>query len=99
MAQGLQCWDALGRLAVDLTDYNLRFLGVFSARFTPGVASINVAVSGATASGTLGIITASDNASVNEFFCRAYDGGINILYLPTGGTYNTTLTIEVYNFQ
>lgn len=27
MAQGLQCWDASGRLIVDIGDYNMRYMG------------------------------------------------------------------------
>lgn len=34
MAQGLQCWNAAGVLVVDLTDYNIRFMGTYTVKAT-----------------------------------------------------------------
>ena len=100
MAQGLQCWDAQGRVAVDLTDYNLRFMGSITVTLGPTETSKNVAFSGATQSGTVVIITSASLRNPNEYFCRAYNGGFNafLMHGSTGGLSNT-LTIEVYNFE
>lgn len=100
MPQGIQCWDEKGRIAVDLTDYNLRYMGGISVVFRRSESSKNVAFGGATQSGTIAIITTSSMNNPNEFSCRAYDGGFTIHYLPaTNGWADTTLNIEVYNFE
>jgi hypothetical protein len=36
MPQGLQCWDSAGRIAVDLTDYAIRYIGNTSVTFAAG---------------------------------------------------------------
>lgn len=100
MPQGLQCWDAAGNLVVDLTDYAVRYLGSTSVSFAQGEFSKNVAFPGATQDGTfVTIVSSSITYMMTEFYCRAYNGGFNAIYLPTGGTQAITLNVEVYNFQ
>ena len=100
MAQGLQCWDGSGRLIVDLTDYNLRFMGTASITFAPGETFKNIGYSGCTVSGSIVIITASSLNTPNEYFCRAYDGGFSAFYFPVDGlTVYHSINMEIYNFQ
>lgn len=100
MAQGLQCWDAQGRVAVDLTDYNLRYMGGLSVVFRRNESAKNVTFPGATQRGTVVIITSSSMKNPNEFSCRAYDGGFTVHYLPaSNGWADTTLAVEVFNYE
>lgn len=105
MAQGLQCWDGAGRVAVDLSDYAIRFLGATTVTFAIGEQVKYINFLGATRAGSFATIvagsiggTAADWAT-NAYFCRAYDGGFAARYLPTVGGYAITLTVEVYSFQ
>lgn len=98
MSQGLQCWDASGRLVVDLTDYSIRYIGRLTVSFTAGETSKNVPFTGATQDGTV-IAIVSTWVGVNEYYCRAYDGGFTIYYLPVNGSNAVSLNLEVYNFQ
>ena len=98
MPQGLQCWDGEGRVVVDLSDYSLRYMGSTSVSFSTGETSKNVAFSGATQEGSF-ISIISTGLTVNEYFCRAYNGGFTAYYLPTGGSPAITLNVEVYNSQ
>jgi hypothetical protein len=98
MPQGLQCWDTAGRIAVDLSDYAIRYIGNSSVSLASGETSKNVALSGVTQDGSF-ISIISTGVTVNEYFCRAYNGGFTLYYLPTGGSPAITLNVEVYNFQ
>lgn len=98
MPQGLQCWDTAGRIAVDLSDYAIRYIGSSSVSLSSGETSKNVALSGVTQDGSF-ISIVSTGVTVNEYFCRAYNGGFTLYYLPTGGSPAITLNVEVYNFQ
>lgn len=98
MPGGLQCWDGSGRVAVDLSDYAIRYMGSTSVSLSTGETSKNVAFSGATQDGAF-VTIVSTGPTVNEYFCRAYNGGFTLYYLPTGGSPAITLNVEVYNFQ
>lgn len=98
MPQGLQCWDSAGRVAVDLSDYSLRYMGSASFNFPAGVSSVNVAFPGATQDGSF-VSIVTTGVGMNEYFCRAYNGGFAAYYLPTKANQATTLNVEVYNFQ
>ncbi|MCU2854028.1 hypothetical protein [Enterobacter cloacae complex sp. I2] len=98
MPQGLQCWDGDGRIAVDLSDYAIRYIGSTSVTFSAGETSKNVSFAGVTQDGTF-ISNISTGALANEYYCRAYNGGFTVLYLPGGGSPANTLNMEVYNFQ
>jgi hypothetical protein len=36
MAFGLQCWDGSGKLVVDLSDYNCRYIGTYDITMASG---------------------------------------------------------------
>ncbi|MGQ0422336.1 hypothetical protein ACT4US_30425, partial [Bacillus sp. HC-Mk] len=74
MPGGLQCWDGSGRVAVDLSDYAIRYMGSTSVSLATGETSKNVAFSGATQDGTF-VTIVSTGPTVNEYFCRASAGG------------------------
>ncbi|RTN16994.1 hypothetical protein EKN94_22825 [Enterobacter quasimori] len=80
MPQGLQCWDSAGRVAVDLSDYAIRYMGSATVSLASGETSKNVAFSGATQDGTF-VTIVSTGVTVNEYFCRAYNGGFTLYYL------------------
>lgn len=98
MPQGLQCWDGNGRVAVDLSDYAIRYMGSLSVTLASGETQKNVAFAGATQDGSFATIV-STGPTVNEYFCCAYNGGITLYYLPSKGSAAITLNVEVYNFQ
>ncbi|HFT3200958.1 hypothetical protein QM142_19135 [Klebsiella pneumoniae] len=98
MPQGLQCWDSSGRIAVDLTDYAIRYIGSTSVTFAAGETVKDVYFSGVTQDGSfITIVTAGVTA--NEYYCRAFNGGFTAFYLPITGSPAFTFTVEVYNFQ
>lgn len=100
MAQGLQCWDGSGRLVVDLSDYNLRFIGTASITFSPGQTTKNMSYGACSADGTIVVITGSSMNTPNEYFCRAYNGGFNAFFFPVNGlTISHSINVEIYNFQ
>lgn len=100
MPQGLQCWDAAGRPAVDLTDYNVRFMGIASVTFLPGETTKNIPYAGVTLAGSFVAVTAASQNNPNEYFCRSYDGGFVAIYIPVNGLgVQHTINVEVYNFQ
>ncbi|MEH5140619.1 hypothetical protein [Enterobacter cloacae] len=98
MPQGLQCWDSAGRIAVDLSDYAIRYIGSTSVTFAAGDTSKNVSFAGITQDGSF-ISIVSTGVTVNEYHCRAYNGGFTAYYLPSTGSPAITLNVEVYNFQ
>ena len=91
MPQGLQCWDGAGRIAVDLSDYAIRYIGSTTVTFAAGETAKDVSFSG------ISIVTTGVTA--NEYYCRAFNGGFTAFYLPTTGSPAFTFTVEVYNFQ
>lgn len=98
MPQGLQCWDGAGRIAVDLSDYAIRYIGSASVTFAAGETAKDVPYPGITQDGTfISIVTAGVTA--NEYYCRAYNGGFTAFYLPITGSPAFTFNVEVYNFQ
>lgn len=100
MPQGLQCWDGAGRIAVDLSDYAIRYIGSTSVTFSAGETAKDVSFSGVTQDGSfISIVSASSAGVINEYYCRALNGGFTVFYLPSGGSISITLNMEVYNFQ
>ena len=53
MPQGLQCWDGAGRIAVDLSDYAIRYIGSTTVTFAAGETAKDVSFSGITQDGSL----------------------------------------------
>ncbi|MEN0584442.1 MULTISPECIES: hypothetical protein [unclassified Kosakonia] len=100
MAQGLQCWDGSGRLVVDLSDYNLRFIGTASVTFSPGDTIKNISYADCTEAGTIVAVTGSSMNTPNEYFCRAYNGGVNAFFFPVNGlSVSHSINVEIYKFQ
>lgn len=97
MAQGLQCWDASGRLVVDLGDYNIRFMGTASLSITAGTTNVwTVNFTGVRPTGWL-IIPVTNNFS--EFYCVPQTNSFSVRYTPTGGISARTLSFELYAFE
>lgn len=93
---GLQCWDASGKLVVDLGDYMVRHVGTITVKAPAAVNQFNVAMPGATASGSFAAIT--DIFMVTRIWgTSCYDGGVTVFFVP-GTSYADTLTIDLYNF-
>ena len=97
MAQGLQCWDASGRLVVDLGDYNMRFMGAASLAIAAGTTNVwTVNFTGVRPTGWL-IIPVTNNFS--EFYCVPQTNSFSVRYTPTGGISARTLSFELYAFE
>ncbi|KLE44082.1 hypothetical protein YA12_19385 [Klebsiella aerogenes] len=87
MAQGLQCWDASGRLVVDIGDYNMRYMGTYSISSQGGVDNFNINVPGMHHNGWVAFPVNKYN--MNEWYCDCQEGFFTAKYLPTGGIYGT----------
>lgn len=98
MPQGLQCWDETGRLAVDLSDYAIRYIGSTTVTFAAGDTAKDVLFPGITQDGSF-ISIVTTGVTSNEYYCRAFNGGFTAFYLPNTGSPAFTFTVEVYNFQ
>ncbi|WP_154943690.1 hypothetical protein [Klebsiella grimontii] len=98
MGFGLQCWDANGKMVVDTSDYNCRYLGTFSVKMPPGATSVSQSVPGVTLGNSFAAIT---KASYGSGFIMAYCVmGNNIFTLYSSDGYHTdeTFTVEVYRY-
>ncbi|HID5228592.1 TPA: hypothetical protein ACXEMK_003495 [Enterobacter roggenkampii] len=99
MPQGLQCWDSAGRIVADLSDFSIRYIGSASVIFATGERLKNIPFSGVSQDGSF-ITIVTQGLDVNEFFCRAFNGGFTAMYLPVNGVpFPRTLNVEIYNFQ
>lgn len=100
MPCGLQCWDANGKLVVDIGDYNTRYLGRTTITMPDNINAVAGAFSGLTAAGSF-VVVVSAASSVNytpaNFCARAYDGGFRIFKLSRY-TSSVTLTLDMYAF-
>ncbi|MEX5411289.1 hypothetical protein EGT71_01375 [Atlantibacter subterranea] len=100
MPCGLQCWDANGKLVVDIGDYNTRYLGRTTITMSENINAVAGAFSGLTAVGSF-VVVVSAASSVNytpaNFCARAYDGGFHIFKLSRY-TSSVTLTLDMYAF-
>lgn len=103
MSAGLQCWDASGRLIVDIGDYNTRYLGQTVATIDTNASQMSVPFNGSTQNGSFAVIVAAKsnssgapNADTYEFAARALNGSVQIIRV--GGPKSVTLTIDVYAF-
>ncbi|ELY3545781.1 hypothetical protein SMX40_003378 [Cronobacter turicensis] len=93
---GLQCWDASGRLVVDLGDYMVRHRGRITVKAPGGVNQFDVAIPGATASGSFAAITTT-LMQTRIWGTSCYDGGVTVFFVP-GTSFADTLTIDLYDF-
>lgn len=99
MPCGLQCWDATGKLVVDIGDYNTRYLGGISSGMPANVGEITVTFAGLTASGSFAVISAvtTEPYKINHFATRVYDGGCRVFKLPSY-TSTVNFNLEFYSF-
>lgn len=100
MAGGLQCWDATGKLIVDIGDYNTRYLGRTTVTMAANTNQVTGSFGGLTTSGSF-VVVVSASSSVyftpSNFAVRAYDGGYRIFKL-SAYTAAVTLTLDMYAF-
>lgn len=100
MAGGLQCWDATGKLIVDIGDYNTRYLGRTTVTMATNTNQVTGSFGGLTTSGSF-VVVVSASSSVyftpSNFAARAYDGGYRIFKI-SAYTAAVTLTLDMYAF-
>ncbi|WP_036624705.1 hypothetical protein [Pantoea sp. AS-PWVM4] len=100
MPGGLQCWDATGKLIVDIGDYNTRYLGRTTVTIP---ANSNVATgsfNGMTDTGSFIVVVSASSTSYftpANFAARAYNGGFLVFKLSSY-TAAVTLTLDMYAF-
>ena len=100
MPCGLQCWDANGKLIVDIGDYNTRYLGRTTVTMAANTNQVNGSFGGLTASGSFVVVASASSSAYytpSNFAARAYDGGYRIFKLPAY-TAAVTLTLDMYAF-
>ncbi|EFW7444375.1 hypothetical protein ABL325_003284 [Escherichia coli] len=98
MAQGLQCWDASGRLVVDLGDYNMRYMGTASLSIAAGnTTTWSVAFNGMRPTGWLAI--ARNSQYWTNFYCIPGTNSFSVRHIPTGYVMAQTLTFDIYAFE
>ncbi|AVV37842.1 hypothetical protein [Pantoea vagans] len=100
MPGGLQCWDANGKLIVDIGDYNTRYLGRTAVTMAANTNVVTGAFGGLTTSGSF-VVVVSASSSVyytpSNFAARALNGSFNIFKLSSY-TAAVTLTLDMYAF-
>lgn len=101
MPAGLQCWDASGKLIVDIGDYNSRFLGETTVAISNNAASVSKAYPGLTQNGSFGVVVASSAAgggfATESYAVRTYNNGFTV-YSTSVATAASTLTVHLYGF-
>jgi len=97
MAFGLQCWDGSGRLVVDLSDYNCRFIGTYTAKMASGAKSFTQSVPGINASNSFAIITHNSFGGFVDCYCVTGTNSFT-LYQMNGYYSSETFTVEVYRY-
>lgn len=103
MTCGLQCWDASGKLVVDIGDYNTRYLGRTTGTIAANSNTLLIPYTGATLNGSFAVIVAAKsnssgapNADTYEFAARSVNNGIQVIRV--GAAKSVTLTLDVYAF-
>lgn len=100
MPCGMQCWDASGKLVVDIGDYNTRYLGRTSVTIPANTNVASGSFSGLTAAGSFAAVVSASSSSyfnTNNFATRTYDGGYRVWRLSRDVT-AVTLTLDLYAF-
>jgi len=100
MAGGLQCWDATGKLIVDIGDYNTRCLGRTTITMAANTNLVAGSFAGLTASGSFVVVVSASSSSYftpSNFAARSYDGGFRVFKLSSY-TAAVTLTLDMYAF-
>lgn len=100
MPCGLQCWDANGKLIVDIGDYNTRYLGRTTVTMPANANIATGSYSGLTTGGSFAAVVSASSSSYfknNNFATRTYDGGFRVWRLSRDVT-AVTLTFDLYAF-
>lgn len=100
MPCGMQCWDASGKLVVDIGDYNTRYLGRTTITIPANANIATAAYGGLTSSGSFAAVVSVSSTSyfnANNFATRTYDGGFRAWRLSRDVT-AVTLTLDLYAF-
>ncbi|EGE4036891.1 TPA: hypothetical protein ACH3JP_004424, partial [Shigella sonnei] len=96
MAQGLQCWNAAGVLVVDLTDYNIRFMGTYTVKAT-SAQTYTVSVPNMKTTGWF-VHYAPASDTFNEWSAFCNNGSFTAVYLPTYAPLAGNYTFNVYKW-
>lgn len=99
MPCGIQCWDANGKLVVDIGDYNTRYLGRTTINLPANSATSSQSFSGLTAAGTFASVVSSSSPNFypNNFATRTYDGGFSVWRLSANPS-SVDLTVDLFAF-
>ncbi len=93
---GLQCWDATGRLVVDLGDYLLKKQAEVQVPSKPGAyKQVNVPISGVTES--CFAVLNCDTIQSKTWVTSCYNGGVTIYFTLSQYFYGTA-TLEIYSY-
>ncbi|MED9015967.1 hypothetical protein RCM34_02430 [Escherichia coli] len=97
MAQGLQCWNGSGVLVVDLTDYNIRYMGTYNINVSSSTATYTVTVPNMKTTGWfVHYAPASDNFNDWSAYCN--NGSFTAIYLPGNFPPAGTVAFNVYKW-
>ena len=97
MAQGLQCWNGSGVLVVDLTDYNIRYMGTYNINVSSSTATYTVSVPNMKTKGWfVHYAPASDNFNDWSAFCN--NESFTAIYLPGKFPPAGTVAFNVYKW-
>ena len=100
MPCGMQCWDASGKLVVDIGDYNTRYLGRTTVTIPANSNIASGSYVGLTTAGAFASVVATSSTSyfkTNNFATRTYEGGYRVWRLSRDVT-AVTLTLDLYAF-
>lgn len=100
MPCGLQCWDANGKLIVDIGDYNTRYLGRTTVSIQGSEDVVSGAFAGLTEAGSFAVVVSAASSkyvSPANFSARAYNGGFRVFKLLPNVN-SITLTLDMYAF-
>lgn len=93
---GLQCWDATGRLVVDLGDYLLKKQAEVQVPSKAGAyKQVNVPILGVTES--CFAVLNCDIIQDKAWATSCYNGGVTI-YFTLGQYFSGTATLEIYSY-
>lgn len=103
MPQGLQAWDAAGRLVVDLGDYSTRFITSLTVTLPASQSAVNVAVAGVTDTGHFAVITKGNESIVagllmTELTATTRNGGVWVIALNGTYTVARSVIVDIYAF-
>lgn len=99
MPQGLQCWDATGKLVVDIGDYNLRFVRSREFTFPANTGSYTLSDNGITADGVICVVrsTASNENIYPVYYGIPINGGV-IITTTNSNIGAKTLILDVMTY-